>query len=411
MKKPVIICLDDEKIVLDSLKFELQKSFSEMLTVEIVETTDEAFELIDELMRNGTTIPIIISDWLMPKMKGDEFLIKVHSILPLTRKILLTGQATVEGIGNVVNKANLYRYIAKPWDNVDLDLTVTEAFKSYYRELKIQKQQKELFELNNSLKLKIPEKNKETEKQRDQIQEILNKTLEGFTSTLINVVSSSNRSIFEKSIRVKDITKKIINILEVENTWEFEMAALLCQLGCIDIDVNIVDKYLKNENMNTEESNIFFQHPFKTFELLNPIPSFENIAFGIFNMFDDEYIGEFIYAESPQALKISKILRIALDYDQNKTLGLLDTEILELFKNQITIYDPILIEAIQLNLTNEIDESGKNKIIAVNVENLKVGMKLSENLNTLEGKVILNSEDEINQLRINHIIQTKKIYG
>jgi two-component system sensor histidine kinase ChiS len=73
----------------------------------------------------------------MPGMKGDEFLIKIHQKLPTTLKILLTGQANAEAVGNIVNKAKLYRYIAKPWDTQDLILTVTQAVKSFFNELEL----------------------------------------------------------------------------------------------------------------------------------------------------------------------------------------------------------------------------------------------------------------------------------
>jgi hypothetical protein len=56
----------------------------------------------------------------------------------------LTGQASVTAVGNAVNFANLYRYIAKPWDETDLCLTATEAIRSYV-------QDKELEEKNKSL--------------------------------------------------------------------------------------------------------------------------------------------------------------------------------------------------------------------------------------------------------------------
>lgn len=411
MKKPVIICLDDEKIVLDSLKLELQKAFSTILKVEISESPEEAFELINELIKDGYEIPIIISDWLMPNIKGDEFLIKIHSILPKTKKILLTGQATPEGIGNVVNQAKLYRYIPKPWDSLDLDLTVTEAFKSYYKQIKINNHEKELIELNDNLKLKVIDKTKEIEKQRDQIKLLLDNTLKGFASTLLNIVSISNLEIFEKSIRVKEIVKRLIYNLDIENSWEFEIAALLSHIGCLDIESKIIKKMIQNEKLNSNELAIFLRHPTKTYSLISKIPHFENIALGILNMYNDSKTTKSIFEESKQAIKISKTLRFALDYDKYKNQGLNDLEILKLFRNEPTIYDSLLSGVIESHGLKDFSEFKNRKIVAVQINNLKVGMILSANLKTLDGKVILNSEDEITQTAMTNIIQMKKSFG
>ena len=100
MAKPVILCVDDEKIVLDSLKKELSKSFDNNFTIEIAESGEEGLEIIEELIEDNIEIPVVISDYVMPNMKGDEFLIETYSKLPDTKLLLLTGQATMEGVTN-----------------------------------------------------------------------------------------------------------------------------------------------------------------------------------------------------------------------------------------------------------------------------------------------------------------------
>ena len=60
-------------------------------------------------------------------MKGDEVLKEIHKLSPGSLKILLTGHADVEGISNAINNAQLYRYIAKPWDKDDLVLTAPRS--------------------------------------------------------------------------------------------------------------------------------------------------------------------------------------------------------------------------------------------------------------------------------------------
>jgi adenylate cyclase len=127
MALQVIVCVDDEKTVLRSLKAELQEAISNDYLIEIAEGGEEALELIMELLDDGYEVPLIISDHIMPEMNGDELLRRVHIISPKTLKIMLTGQADIEAVGNAIKNANLYRYIAKPWQQEDLSLTVKEA--------------------------------------------------------------------------------------------------------------------------------------------------------------------------------------------------------------------------------------------------------------------------------------------
>jgi serine phosphatase RsbU (regulator of sigma subunit)/CheY-like chemotaxis protein len=131
MAKPLIICVDDERIVLDSLRAELSSNFGDRYSFEIADNGEEALQLIAEAHAEGLDIPVVISDQLMPGMKGDEFLIAVNKIYPDSKKILLTGQASAEAVGNAVNFARLYRYIAKPWEQNDLRLTVEEAARAF----------------------------------------------------------------------------------------------------------------------------------------------------------------------------------------------------------------------------------------------------------------------------------------
>jgi PAS domain S-box-containing protein len=151
MTKQVIICVDDETTVLRSLKAELQEVIGDDYLIEIAEGGEEALELIEELLEDGYEFPLIISDHIMPKMKGDELLKRVHLILPQTLKIMLTGQADLEAVGNAIKYAKLYRYITKPWQREDLSLTVKEAVNSYLQEKRLAQQNIQLQEMNQLL--------------------------------------------------------------------------------------------------------------------------------------------------------------------------------------------------------------------------------------------------------------------
>jgi len=120
MTKPVILCVDDEKVVLKSLKTQLKEAFGDAYTYELAESADEALELIDELVEENVSIILIVSDWLMPGMKGDEFLVQVHHKFPHIIKILLTGQADEEAIERAKQQAKLHHCLYKPWSEAEL---------------------------------------------------------------------------------------------------------------------------------------------------------------------------------------------------------------------------------------------------------------------------------------------------
>jgi two-component system, sensor histidine kinase and response regulator len=158
MKQQVILCVDDEVIVLNAIKEQLQQGFGNNIIIEIAESGEEALEIYNEFSAEGMEFPVIIADFIMPGMKGDNLLENFHKKSPLTKKIMLTGQASIEGVSNALNKANLYRYISKPWDRDDLVLTIKEAIISFNQENIIKRQNEELLELNLSLEKKVEER-------------------------------------------------------------------------------------------------------------------------------------------------------------------------------------------------------------------------------------------------------------
>ena len=114
-KHKAILCVDDEPIVLKSLKAELGHNFGAEYIIEVAESGEEALDILEEFVDKGVDTLLIISDWLMPNMKGDELLIKVHQKFPNMAKIMLSGQADETAIERVKSLA-LGVFIAKPWN-------------------------------------------------------------------------------------------------------------------------------------------------------------------------------------------------------------------------------------------------------------------------------------------------------
>ncbi|NJR25157.1 MAG: response regulator, partial [Richelia sp. CSU_2_1] len=137
MKKPVIVCIDDEPDVLNSLKIELKKAIGDRCIIETAEGGEDALELLADLQADEHQIALVLSDYIMPDIKGDELLRQIHEQSPDTLTIMLTGQADIQALSNSIKYAKLYRYIPKPWQDEDLQLTVVEAVHSYLQDQKL----------------------------------------------------------------------------------------------------------------------------------------------------------------------------------------------------------------------------------------------------------------------------------
>src|SRR6476619_5058082 len=111
MGKPVIVCVDDEPTVLRSLKIELKRILGDYCVIETAEGGEEALELIKELQEEDYDIALVLADYIMPDIKGDELLREIHARSPHTLNIMLSGQADLQAVSNAIREAKLFRYI------------------------------------------------------------------------------------------------------------------------------------------------------------------------------------------------------------------------------------------------------------------------------------------------------------
>jgi signal transduction histidine kinase len=126
-----LLIVDDEPAVVQSLQLQLTSLASEGVWIEGALNAHEALELLPHL---SAPLAVVIADYLMPGMRGDDLLIEIHKRVPTAKLLLLTGQAEAHNVGKIVNAAPLYRYMAKPWDPLDLQMTIREALRAYHLE-------------------------------------------------------------------------------------------------------------------------------------------------------------------------------------------------------------------------------------------------------------------------------------
>jgi DNA-binding NtrC family response regulator len=130
MNRSAILCVDDEPIILLSLKHELMDHFGDRYVYETASTAEKALEIIEALKTEQIDIRIVISDWLMPGMNGDEFLRILNASHPDIRCIVLSGQASREEIDVYLKNSNLAAYIEKPYSIQQIFNTIEEINKA-----------------------------------------------------------------------------------------------------------------------------------------------------------------------------------------------------------------------------------------------------------------------------------------
>ncbi|MGL5872673.1 MAG: response regulator [Xenococcaceae cyanobacterium] len=263
-KALAILCVDDEALVLESLKEQLLLKFAEESLIVTAKNAAQALDRLAELEKDGTEVAVAICDRVLPGVNGEELLARIHQRYPKTITIMLTGQADVQSIGNAVNHASLYRYIAKPWDVTDLWLTVQEALRRYRQDDRLIAQNRELQELNASLEEKVAQRtaallalNKDLQ-QAKEIAEAANNIKDEFLAVLshelrspLNPILGWSKLLLDEQLDAKTIeralttiernaklqAKLIDDLLDISNLLSGKIS-----LNCGDVDLIEITK-------------------------------------------------------------------------------------------------------------------------------------------------------------------------
>jgi len=143
-KKPLILIVDDEVGVLNALERLLKLDGYE------IRRAQDPFEALEILKQEP--VDLIISDHLMPGMKGLELLKQAKEIRPDAIRIILTGHADLALAVKAINEGEVYRFFTKPWDDDALRLDVKLAIDRLMLERENIKLKKELSEKEKALR-------------------------------------------------------------------------------------------------------------------------------------------------------------------------------------------------------------------------------------------------------------------
>jgi response regulator RpfG family c-di-GMP phosphodiesterase len=117
-----VLYIDDETDNLTSFRATFRRNFN----ISTAESADAAIPILE-----NETIHVILSDQRMPKMTGIEFFEKIKTIYPDPIRILITGYTDINAVIDAINRGQVYKYLAKPWNEEDVKIFVEKAFEVY----------------------------------------------------------------------------------------------------------------------------------------------------------------------------------------------------------------------------------------------------------------------------------------
>ncbi len=151
-KKPKILIVDDEPSNLRALERTLRAHFD----VVACENAEIGLEKL-----KAELFAVVVSDQRMPGMWGTEFLAEAARLRPTTTRLILTAFTETKEILEAINRAEIYRYITKPWENTDLMTTLRQACERHYLQTENERLLEELRLTNQNLENEVARRTEE----------------------------------------------------------------------------------------------------------------------------------------------------------------------------------------------------------------------------------------------------------
>lgn len=420
---PGILCVDDEPNILSSLRRLLR---SQGYTLFFAESGKVGLEIMEK-----ENIDLVMSDMRMPEMDGATFLTKVSEKWPETMRILLTGYSDMSATIDAINKAQIFKYISKPWEDNDILLTIKNALelKNIKRDrARLEKltltQNNKLRDMNSNLELMVKQRTSEIEQTLD-MYEMSNDELKNSYMSIIEVFSNLI------AMRCGDISGDIRKMAETARSVAQEMgmseaqsqdvyhAALLKDLGLIGFtDEQLLKPF---SSLQGEDKEKYKQHPVIAQGLLMSLEPLQNVAQLI--RYHREYYDGSGYPDGVGASSIplgAKILCVVSDCHDLKLGRLTGTSLSEaqakqyLQENSNKLYDAAVLEKL-IGTAKVVAAAATTQNVSgekiVKTADLKTGMVLLDDLISSGGLMLLPKGYKINDEVVNRIVNLEASIG
>lgn len=341
-----IVCVDDEPRVLKGLRRRIGRAYD-------VSTAESGAEAL-ALMRDTATFQVVVSDMRMPGMSGAEFLYKVRQEFPDTVRILLTGQSDLNDAIAAVNEGNIFRFLSKPCPPEILMPALSDAVE-HYRLVQAER-------------------------------ELLEGTVRGSVTLLTEILGIKDPIASGRGTRLKQHIRSLASELEIEESWDFEVAAMLSQIGYAVVPGDIVDRARAGQVLTDQEKHLFESHAGVARELLAHIPRLESVA---------EMIGALggvrPEASSPRVALGVRLLTAVVDYDGHLQSGLTEGAAVAAVRRDRGRHDEEILKALDRMAV----ASGGYVEKSLGVDDLVSGLVLAADLYASDGRLLLTEGTEL----------------
>ncbi len=395
---PSLLLVDDEPSVLNALRRLFR---SQGWRLHLAGSGTEGLEILQR-----EKIDLVVSDMRMPVMDGAKFLEAVRRHDPSTGRILLTGYADITSTIAAINNGEIHRYVAKPWDDQALLLTVREVLSR--RELEhrnaellalTQKQNHDLAELNHSLEDRVKSRTAELEQVNAMLTtayEDLNRHFTLAVTVFSGLMEMRQDGIAGHSRRVASLVQRLCPMLGIEGRaqQDVHLAALLHDIGKIGFPDRMLGKPVST--FGPEELARYRRHPVDGEAALMALEQLQGAAHLIRQHherwdghgFPDGLTGEEIALGA-------RIIAVVSDYDGLVYGGLAERKLsveaaLQSLRGGIdTRYDRRVVEALVTVI--EALQTEARSDVDMEPEQLKPGMVLAQDLLSPKGAILLTA--------------------
>jgi response regulator RpfG family c-di-GMP phosphodiesterase len=409
-----ILCVDDEANILSALRRVFRPAGYQVFTAG---SGAEALDLL-----KTQPIDLVISDMRMPEMDGAQLLEKIRALYPQTVRLLLTGYADIQSILDAINKGEIYRYISKPWDDVDIRLIVQQALerKALQEEKerleRLTRQQNEsLVALNASLEAKVAERTAALQQANATLTGLNQKLKNSFLTSIkifSNLIEMRAVHLAGHSRRVADLARRMavrMNLNPAE-TQELFIAGLLHNIGKIGFSDELLA--VPTNMMNGDTLGIYQKFTVRGEHLLMPLEDLANSA-RIIRSHQERFDGTG-YPDRLSGFNIplgARILALASDYEnlQNGTLLQRHLRSDEAFnmvmRGDGKRYDPAVVVAFQEAIKGVVHAPAEGIAeTSVHTSELRPGMIIARDLIARDGHLLLSTDHVLDERLINQIV-------
>jgi len=372
--KEKLLFVDDDTNLLASLERSLRRQFN-------IETAAGGEAGLAKLADSGP-YAVVVSDRQMPGMDGIEFLSLVRQRAPDTVRIMLTGNVDIEQAVRVVNDGNIFSFLLKPCPNDVLSKALENAL-----------QQRRLI---------LAER------------ELLDKTLNGSIKMLTDILSMVDTKAFAHTEKLRRLITRVSEKTPLPETWQIHLAAMLSPIGLVTLPAEIVVKARAGEILTATEQQVIDSAPKIAARLLSNIPRLASVA-EIVSYQNKRFDGGGTPIDSVRGEAIpfgARLLKLLNDMLELEGRGFTRHQALDELLLRKGFYDPPLLGSARACFgfaEGKLDIA--LQVIAVETNDLAVGMLLSSDVFTKEGTLILSAGHTISHMILERIQNFKLLYG